>query len=47
MTLLVYRRAHEYFYDQDKAIVVAVDDVPEDGLDVPVRLEKLANEVSS
>ena len=31
----------------DSSIVVAVDDLPEDGgLDVPLRLEKLANEVT-
>jgi hypothetical protein len=30
---------------QDNAIIIAVDDVPEDGLDSPLRLEKLANEV--
>jgi ATP-dependent RNA/DNA helicase IGHMBP2 len=30
---------------KDNAIIIAVDDVPEDGLDSPLRLEKLANEV--
>ena len=31
---------------QDNALIIAVDDPPEDGLDSPLRLEKLANEVS-
>jgi hypothetical protein len=31
---------------KDNAIIIAVDDVPEDGLDSPLRLEKLANEVT-
>lgn len=30
----------------EKSIIVAVDDVPDDGLDVPLKLEKLANEVT-
>lgn len=30
---------------RDTAIVVAVDEPPEEGLDQPLRLEKLANEV--
>lgn len=30
---------------RESAIVVAVDEVPEDGLEQPLRLEKLANEV--
>lgn len=30
---------------RDTSVVVAVDDVPEEGLDQPLRLEKLANEV--
>jgi hypothetical protein len=30
---------------KETAIVVAVDDMPEDGLEQPLRLEKLANEV--
>ena len=29
----------------DTAIVVAVEDAPEEGLDQPLRLDKLANEV--
>ena len=31
--------------EQDSSIMVAFDDVPEDGLNSPLRLEKLANEV--
>ncbi|KAL4427329.1 hypothetical protein ABPG77_003238 [Micractinium sp. CCAP 211/92] len=31
---------------RDSAITVAVDDVPDEGLDVPLRLEKMANEVT-
>ncbi|KAH7283021.1 hypothetical protein KP509_35G057100 [Ceratopteris richardii] len=31
---------------KDTSIIVAVDDVPEDGLNSPLRLEKLANEVT-
>jgi ATP-dependent RNA/DNA helicase IGHMBP2 len=31
---------------RDNAIVVAVDDAPDEGLDVPLRLEKLANETT-
>ena len=30
---------------QDSSITVAFDDIPEDGLNSPLRLEKLANEV--
>lgn len=30
---------------RDSAIIVAVDESPEEGLDQPLRLEKLANEV--
>ena len=30
---------------RDTAVIVAVDDAPEEGLDQPLRLEKLANEV--
>lgn len=30
---------------QDNSLVLAVDDPPEEGLDSPLRLEKLANEV--
>lgn len=33
------------FLEQDSSITVAFDDVPEDGLNSPLRLEKLANEV--
>ena len=32
---------------KDTSVVVAVDDVPEEGLDQPLRMEKLANEVRS
>lgn len=32
---------------RDTSIVVAVDEPPEEGLEQPLRLEKLANEVSS
>eukprot|EP00897_Mesotaenium_endlicherianum_P009120 jgi/Mesen1/8236/ME000443S07386 len=31
---------------KDASIVVAVDDLPEDGLDAPLRIEKLANDVT-
>lgn len=31
---------------RDAAITIAVDEVPDDGLDVPLRLEKMANEVT-
>lgn len=31
---------------RDDALVVAVDDVPEEGLDAPLRVEKLANDVT-
>lgn len=31
--------------DQDSSITVAFDDIPEDGLNSPLRLEKVANEV--
>lgn len=31
--------------NQENSLVLAVDDPPEDGLDSPLRLEKLANEV--
>jgi len=31
---------------KDNALIIAVDDPPEDGLDSPLRLEKLANEVT-
>ncbi|KAL4440242.1 hypothetical protein ABPG75_003243 [Micractinium tetrahymenae] len=31
---------------RDSAMTVAVDDVPDEGLDVPLRLEKMANEVT-
>lgn len=31
--------------EQDSSITVAFDDVPEEGLNNPLRLEKLANEV--
>lgn len=30
---------------RDTAIIIAVDEPPEEGLDQPLRLEKLANEV--
>lgn len=30
---------------QDSSITVVFDDIPEDGLNSPLRLEKLANEV--
>ena len=30
---------------KDTAVVVAVDDVPEEGLDQPLRMDKLTNEV--
>jgi hypothetical protein len=30
---------------RDTALVVAVEDAPEEGLEQPLRLEKLANEV--
>lgn len=30
---------------QDSSITVAFDDIPEDGLNAPLRLEKVANEV--
>ena len=33
------------FDKQDSSITVAFDDIPEDGLNSPLRLEKLANEV--
>lgn len=33
------------FLEQDLSITVAFDDVPEDGLNSPLRLEKLTNEV--
>jgi hypothetical protein len=32
---------------RDTCIIVAVDEPPEEGLEQPLRLEKLANEVSS
>lgn len=32
-------------YLQDSSITVAFDDIPEDGLNSPLRLEKVANEV--
>lgn len=31
--------------EQDSSITVAFDDIPEDGLNSPLRLEKVANEV--
>lgn len=31
---------------KDSCVIVAVDDVPDEGLEQPLRLEKLANEVS-
>lgn len=31
---------------KESSIIIAVDDVPEDGLDVPLKLEKLANKVT-
>lgn len=31
--------------EQDSSITVAFDDIPDDGLNSPLRLEKLANEV--
>lgn len=33
------------FNEQDSSITVAFDDIPEEGLNSPLRLEKLANEV--
>ena len=33
------------FRVRDTAIIVAVEDAPEEGLDQPLRLDKLANEV--
>jgi hypothetical protein len=30
---------------KDTCVIVAVDEVPEEGLDQPLRLEQLANEV--
>lgn len=35
----------DYFHQQDSSIVVAFDEIPEDGLNSPLRLEKVANEV--
>ena len=32
---------------KDTSVIVAVDDMPEEGLDQPLRMEKLANEVRS
>jgi hypothetical protein len=32
---------------REGSLVVAVDDTPEEGLDQPLRLDKLANEVGS
>ena len=32
-------------HKQDSSIIVAFDDIPEDGLNIPLRLEKVANEV--
>jgi hypothetical protein len=34
-----------YLDGQDSSIVVAFDEIPEDGLNSPLRLEKVANEV--
>lgn len=34
-----------HFDQQDSSIVVAFDEIPEDGLNSPLRLEKVANEV--
>lgn len=34
------------FRVKDCSIIVAVDDVPDEGLDIPLRLDKLANEVT-
>jgi hypothetical protein len=34
-----------FLNQQDSSITVAFDDIPEDGLNSPLRLEKLANEV--
>jgi hypothetical protein len=31
---------------KDTALVLAVEDVPEEGMDQPLRIEKLANEVT-
>lgn len=31
---------------RDTSLVIAVDDVPEEGMDQPLRIEKLANEVT-
>lgn len=33
------------YLEQDSSITVAFDDIPEDGLNSPLRLEKVANEV--
>lgn len=32
-------------FNQDSSITVAFDDIPEEGLNSPLRLEKVANEV--
>lgn len=32
-------------YEQDSSVTVAFDDIPEEGLNSPLRLEKVANEV--
>ena len=34
-----------FLNQQDSSITVAFDDIPEDGLNSPLHLEKLANEV--
>lgn len=34
-----------FYVEQDSSITVAFDDVPEEGLNSPLRLEKVANEV--
>lgn len=37
--------AHMFCRVRDTSIIVAVDEPPEEGLEQPLRLEKLANEV--
>lgn len=42
---LICHLIFSWFIKQDTSITIAFDDVPEDGLNSPLRLEKLANEV--
>lgn len=43
--IIVILNVNTFSIEQDSSITVAFDDIPEEGLNSPLRLEKLANEV--